>query len=380
MNFVVEKLARMARGSGAAWQPLLPPPLALLELAAIVAAIALADWALPYLDIAALEPSPYWLPVLLLSLQYGTIAGLLAAGTATVAHVLYGFPEQIIGEDLFTYYLRIWALPMLWIGVALVLGQFRLRQIEAKANLQRDLAQRTAESQGLATYARDLEMRCQKLERHLSAGKSAAPTAPLDALSSLVRAPVDLTEALLNLTRTVLQGASVSISTVTPAGFEVVASSGWPDAPSWSPDVPASHPLYRALVTERRTVTVLTTGDEAVLAGQGLAAAPILVPETGRVIGIVKLEAADARLVTRATPEHLALIARLAAPALAELRVVVDNSGRDARAHAAPPSRIMRGWRQLPWHGAASPASGAASETAVPSDASERPPWPKRSS
>jgi polysaccharide biosynthesis protein PelD len=366
--------------------PVLPPVQALIELAVLMALIAIADWALPGLDIAALEPSPYWLPVLLLSLQYGTIAGLLAAAAATVAHVLNGFPEQSIGENLFPYLLRIWALPMLWIGVALLLGQFRLRQIEVKRTLRRDLEQRTLEAQTLAGYAKDLEDRCRRLERHVSSGQSIAinsgrmpaSLAALDALAPLTRSASDLAAGLDGIATAVMPGASLSVFAVTPAGCGLVVASGWPETAPWKSEIPAAHPLYRAMTGERRGVSVLNRGDEAILGSEGLAACPIFAPDSGRVIGILKLEAADASYLTRATPEHLATIARLVAPALGEPRIVVDNSARAVRTESAVPSRLTRGWRQVAWRDAGLSESVAHGAPVQDEDADERSPRPKR--
>ena len=365
--------------------PVLPPVQALIELAALVALIGIADWALPGLDIAALEPSPYWLPVLLLSLQYGTIAGLLAAAAATVAHVLNGFPEQSIGENLFPYLLRIWALPMLWIGVALLLGQFRLRQIEVKRTLRRELEQRTTEALTLASYAKDLEDRCRRLERHLSSGQNAgfnsgrmpAGVAALDALVPLTRVPADLAAGLDGIAKAVMPGAALSVFVATPAGCGLVVASGWPATARWRHEIPASHPLYRAVAGERRAVSVLNRADEAILAGEGLAACPIFAPDSGRVIGIIKLEAAEPVYLTHATTEHLATIARLVAPALGEPRIVVDNSAREFRGDGVAPSRLTRGWRQMPWRNANVSDSAATDAAAQNPDASERSPRPK---
>ncbi len=121
-----------AGNHGAVWLPVLPPVGAFVELVLVMGLIYLVSYLIPGIDLATLEPSPFWVPVLLLSLQYGTVAGLLAAAVATLAYTINGLPEQAIGENLFAFLLRIWALPILWIGVALVLGQFRLRQIEVK--------------------------------------------------------------------------------------------------------------------------------------------------------------------------------------------------------------------------------------------------------
>jgi polysaccharide biosynthesis protein PelD len=394
------KWARLMAWQGAVWLPVVPPFGALVELAAIIAAIMLADWALPGVDIATLEPSPYWLPVLLLSLQYGTVAGLLAAGISTIAHVLAGLPEQAVGENLFTYLLRIWALPILWIGVSLLLGQFRLRQIEVKQALQQTLGQRTAEAQTLTLYAKDLEQRCHRLERHMTSRQVVSGSGLLDALSALVRTDpsngssvgATLASALDTVRAEAFPGAQISLFSVTPVGCELAAKSGWPESAAWPHEIPATHPLYRAITGERRTVSVLNRGDETVLAGHGLAAHPIFSAESGRVAGLIKIEAADASLITEQLPYRLAVIARLVAPALTDPRSAADNRGLRAVSqnglhngpHNGPePVRLTRGWQHHTWRDtardAASPAAGSAlPDPSTAGDAAARSSRPKR--
>ncbi len=168
---------------GAVWLPVLPPAGAFAELVALFGIIHLVNFIAPDIDVLGFEPSPYWLPILLLSLQYGTVAGLLAAGLATFAYVMNGLPEQNIDEHHFAYLLRVWSLPILWIGVSLVLGQFRMRQIELKQQLKTGLRQRTKEAEALAGYVAELERRCHELERALTSRGTTGGGGVLDALA-----------------------------------------------------------------------------------------------------------------------------------------------------------------------------------------------------
>ena len=346
---------RLKSWEGGVWLPILPPLEALLELAVLLGLIALIDWLMPSVDVASLEPSPYWIPVLLLSLQYGTVAGLLAAAAATAAYVLNGFPELGIGENLFTYLLRVWALPILWIGVSLLVGQFRLRQIEVKQELKHQLTQRQAERDSLASYASDLEARCQRLERHMTARGPATGGALLDALNELQDPAANLAEAFGAAARAAFPGGQLSVFAAMPTGFEGVVQAGWPDNAPWRSEIPASDALYRAIVSDRRAPCALTVGDEFILGREGFAAHPIFAPETGRVIGMVKLEHADPQLLTAATVGRLSIIAGAMAAPLAEPRMVVNNDPSSA----AAPARLTRGWRHLSWRKAAAAQAGA---------------------
>jgi hypothetical protein len=339
-----QKWLRLQNWQSAIWLPVLPPAGALVELAAIMATIFLSGWMLN-VELAELEPSPFWLPVLLLSLQYGTVAGLLAAGVATAAYVFNGFPEQAIGENLFSYLLRIWALPMLWVGVALVLGQFRLRQIEMKQQLQRDLSQRSAEAKSLAAYSSALEERCHRLEREMSSGAAGSGARVLDALAGLSSIDQDGFAAAIE---SVFPGAQASLFSATPFGFTLAASSGWPEDAAWLREFNSAHPLARAMLGDRRSVTVLKAGDEALLANQGLAAQAVVGSDQGRVAGFIKIESADAAFINEALVRRLGTLARLVAPALCEPRIIVSNTVRETEDGGQAPV-APKTWRHAPW-------------------------------
>ena len=331
------------------WLPVWPPFGAFAELAALIGAIYLADLLMPGVDVANLEPSPYWIPVLLLSLQYGTVGGLMAAGAATLVYALGGLPEQAIEENHFTYLLRVWAMPILWIGVALVLGQFRLRQIEIKQRIKDRLAETTAESEGLGRYARMLEDRCRDLERRITTGSNANSAAVLDALQTFLDPSATLTDALQASVREAFPDAAVTAYLLTPWGLEPTVAAGDPALRRGDDVIKTESPLYAAIAGERRPVSVAQRGDEAILKGEGLAAVPVLQQETGRVIGMLKLEAVTGGVLDERTTTRLALLARFVAPLLSEPRVVVDNTDRSAGAHEAAQKRLTRGWRQYSW-------------------------------
>ncbi len=369
--------AHLKTWGGAVGLPVLPPLAALVELSALVAVIVIIDWSFPSLGFSSLEPSPFWVPVLLLSLQYGTVAGLIAAAAATAAYVFNGVAEQAVGENFFSYLLRIWALPILWIGVALVLGQFRLRQIAEKQALRQNLAKRTEEAQRLAGYSKELEARCHRLERQLTT-RTTAPVKPvLDALAEIMGQPDGIGPALDLIAQKVWPGAQVSVFAVTAAGCDMVARSGWPETASWATEIPATHPLYRAIADERRAVSVLNRGDEAVLSGHGLAAHPIFSGDGARVAGMLKVEMIDAALLDRETVRHMALLSRLLSAAL-------TGQGSSASHHGVlrdvPGVAWMKrsGWKAA--NSTAQPGAPDTAEAAAPTDGAIRGLWPRRSS
>lgn len=328
MNRLRNILRQWSTPHGAVWLPVLPPAGAFAELAVLFGVIHLINFIAPDIDVLNLEPSPYWLPILLLSLQYGTVAGLLAAGAATLAYVMNGLPEQNIDEHHFTYLLRVWSLPILWISVSLVLGQFRMHQIELKQRLQDGLARRTKEAGALSAYVRDLERRCRELERLLTSRSVQGGGGVLDALAKLQSGGADLPGFLDALCRAAFPNSQMTIFALQASGLEAALSAGGPLAATRR--LASNHALYLTVAGERMSVSVLDSFGEKVLAGEGLAAVPVVHEESGRVLGILKLERAGGDVLCDGILERLSMAARLIAPMMAEPRIIVDNTAERA--------------------------------------------------
>jgi polysaccharide biosynthesis protein PelD len=315
-------------GALAARFPVLPPPAALLEIAVLFGLIIGLGW-LTGQDLADLRPHPFWVPVLLLSLQYGTVSGLLAAGIATACTGLGQLPEQVVGETYFVYFLRIWIEPILWISAAVLLGQFRMRQIANKLELARQVEELLAQRTSLADYAGKLRQRCETLERRLAGRIEPDALLMLQAISQLRRSGMPQVDAAFGHAMTaVLPGCQASLYLLDPepprAGTARLlrrssVASADPDHGAITELNPAQA-LYQAIVQRAEGASVLTAAGEAILAGQGLLAVPVQ-SDDGVVIGMIKVEAMDAHLLGPGSLNAItAVAAALASPLQGAMR------------------------------------------------------------
>ena len=289
---------------------ILPPLSALVELASIMAVLLAIDWLWPALDFNNIQPSPYWLPVLLLSLQYGTASGSVAAIAAIAAFFAFTvLPEQGVGENEFAYRLRVLSQPILWIATAVFLGQFRMVQIAAKRELTRRLAEMEMQAQTLADYANRLRGRCDVLERDIVARSGAEDRRLLTALAQL-RDPASASEtAIADCLAAAVPGGTVSLFVRTPAGLQRTISTGWPESGAdWLDFIAPGHPLATAIYGNR-PLNIVRAGDEAAIAGQGLVAVPVSVEAGAATAGMIKVEAAQARFITSGLDAELAVLA-----------------------------------------------------------------------
>lgn len=325
--------------------PVLPPPIALLEIFVLIVPLTLLDNFVPsFPNLADFQPHPFWLPVLLLSLQYGTLSGLVAAAVAILATLYIGWPQQDIGENHFAYLLRVWTQPALWIGTALVLGQFRLRQIERKLELQRLVGELTTQRNAIADFSGNLRRRCEALERHIASRRQSSGPSAIDALTHLGAVSWDhLPAAFAAAVEAVFGPCRATLLVNTGDGLAVAAAAGEHGGSEQARRIEAAEPIYRAVVVQGRALSVLAAGDEHELRGHGVVAVPVMAAKGERVVGLVKLEdVAPAELSDR-TIARLGIVASVVAPAL-EQRANVRVA-----ALAAMPALRRAPARQLVW-------------------------------
>lgn len=345
--------------------PVLPPLVALVELAALIGFFVLVDWATPDIDLTDLKPNPLWLPVLLLSLQYGTVSGLMAALFAILLTVFHGFPEEGVGENHFTYVLRIWSEPILWIAAAVLIGQFRLRQIAEGHALRQKVSELAMQRTYLADYADSLRQRCDRLERS-RATEAATPTLQLlDSLAGLAQPGAGLEPAFQRCMALAFPGGRASVQVKTAAGVCVVASYGPQDATSGWKAIDALHPLFLAVAEQGATLNVIVPGDERTLAGVGLAAVPVRGGAEQKAIGMLLLETAPAACISAETTVALEMVAAAVASCLAS--EIAGHQPAVATVATLPlASRPRRSVRWTPGVAAAAPDEAAGHERARP--------------
>ena len=309
---------------------IVPPPLALLELG-LFALIVLLEWQLDsFPDISRFKPHPYWLAVLLLSLQYGTIAGLLAASIAIIGAVLIGLPPPDVEERHFDYLLRVWSEPILWLLVALLLGAFRARQIEKMRWLVGEVQDLEKRGNTVVAHAANLKARIETLERRLAVRDTAPQDRLLSALAHLANAkPGRWPDDLATVGDLAFPGAALSLYVADERRLRLRVRHRWPGDAAWQQDFAIDDPLARAILIDRRTLNVAERDDEIVLAGQGVAAVPIYAGSAGAtpvVIGMLKLERASAQQIDEDTAVRLSLIAHHVSPALSHGSVQLVES------------------------------------------------------
>ncbi len=330
--------------------PVKPPLTAVLEIVLLIFIPAALDHFVPgFPSLSEMQPHPFWLPVLLVSIQYGTVSGLLAAGCAIAASSFLGWPEQEIGENHFAYLLRVWSQPVLWLATALVLGQFRMRQIEYKQELARQVAELNSQRKSIATFATNLRSRCERLEREMVGRRSSASQDLLAMLGrmSAAREPAAAREALASCLAAAFGKCQASVFVREGDTLRAVEQHGWAQDARWKSTLAASDPLYANMSAEGRGLSILQPGDEVHLGGEGIAAAPILSPADGRLRGMIKIEVMDPAEIDANLGLRLSAFALQVAPLLESAHAWPQAAAAPAVRFAPAPTVRTRLWRQL---------------------------------
>jgi len=264
---------------------------ALLELALFFAAALGIDWlSTGGMRFEGVQPHPFWIPVLLITVQYGTGEGVLAAIAATVALRLGNMPEQLISQDLYQYLYAVSREPILWLVTAVLLGELRMRQLREREELRANLDTARKESDAIARSYRQLKSVKESLETRV-AGQLRTVFTLYQAARAIDK--LDEGEIMLgvaDLIRTVMKPEKFSLFLLNNDVLESVTNEGWDDDDNYARWFDNTSAIFETVVGRQRFLSVARVEEERTLRGEGLMAGPLVSPDTGEVFGMVKIE------------------------------------------------------------------------------------------
>jgi hypothetical protein len=327
-------------------------------------------------------PNPLWLPVIVLSLQYGLAAGLAAAVIAAGFQYWEGLPPALMSEDMYGYIGRVAAEPVGWTCAALLIGHIRSRQIANVAELQAELAERNQHCAAVADLCADLRSRTEMLERQIAADARSSNIEVVETIVDLYHATWD--DFARRLARFVVLMTGTTEFSIYLLRDGVLKSMFQPhDEHGHAADIRAGDPLFPAIVNERRMLSAARPDEGALLGNHGIFAGPLVDPHASDcvmgmlIIGSASLDDHPAdidrrfaltcseisRLASRISPDATdALVAELRT-VIADLRSERDRLLTIAEGQSLPASKPdekpMYWWRWLHTSVSSHTAAGA---------------------
>jgi polysaccharide biosynthesis protein PelD len=233
---------------------------------------------------------PFWIPVLLLSVQYGTNAGLLAAIASTLALLAGNLPPQGLLEDRFAWLFETSRLPLLWFAAGVVLGELRTRQLRESEQTGRDLGEARGRESVLVEAYKRLEAAKEALETRV-AGQLRTALALYEAARGIEKLdPAEVLLGVSTLVRSVMNPERFSLYLLQNGCLELVLAEGGTAEDALPRFYHPETRLFQETVGRQRVLSVANPEDEDVLAGAGMIAAPLVATSSGRVIGMLKIE------------------------------------------------------------------------------------------
>lgn len=236
------------------------------------------------------SPHPFWIIVLLMSAQYGTGEGLVAAFFSSVMLLFGNLPLQAVNQDLYQYWLRVAANPLMWLTTAVILGELTLKHRREREDLKRALADSTTREHTIASAYETVRDTKQKLELRI-AGQLRSGIMVYQAAKELESLRMDDAVAgLETLIETILNAESFSIFLRNGDHLDLLLAHGWKETDSFTRQLRLNAEPARTVAAERKLLCIANAEHEALLSGQGVMCAPVIDPVANEVLGLIKIE------------------------------------------------------------------------------------------
>jgi len=237
---------------------------------------------------------PFWIVVIVVTLQYGMTEALIAAGMASVFLLAWHMPEQALSETMYEHLFRMLELPLLWCASALVLGGIRTRQVHEKDALNDRANQASAAMQNMTQAYRSVKQVKEQLELRLASERCSMLTV-FELAKSLETRDADLAFAGVDrLICGALNPKKFSIYLWNGESLNLKSQTGWQASDSFHSVFDGESALVESLIHKRQAVLSVThEEDEQILQGQGMLAGLMMDPTSGAVHGMLKIEEID---------------------------------------------------------------------------------------
>lgn len=235
-------------------------------------------------------PSPYWIPVLLMSAQYGISGGLFATLMASLTIYIISPQQQLANQDYYSHASLLALRPVGWLACALTIGGLRSLHILRTAELSEELNDAREIADGLGKSLQRSLQEIGFLERRI-AGDCSTLDAVMAALAKLdVRNRFALTASFARLAQEATGAASLTLyfsgsDGLAPAARIVTTGgAGLAEAPVLQDE------LVSMLRTSGRAIDRSSQRAGHLLPPGAMLAAPINLDHHGTLVGVLLVE------------------------------------------------------------------------------------------
>lgn len=254
------------------------------------------------------NPHPFWIIVLLTSVQYGVKEGFLAAVVSSLVLLVGNIPDQPEGYTTFDQMVSIYINPILWIFTSIVLGELRQRHVRK----QQRLAEELYEAQLRETLIAEKYQEIRKIKEGLEfrvAGQLRTAFSAYDAARTIeTQEPDGVLDGVHKLLSTLVGPESYSVYLFKNDKLVLQTQQGWSSADQYPTEYDNSTELYNEVLVKGRVLTLVNEDDERKLAGHGVLAGSFYDLVSGRVFGMIKIESMGFSVLNFSTIESFRVL------------------------------------------------------------------------
>lgn len=239
------------------------------------------------------NPHPFWIVVILISAQYGTAEGLVAALLATLFLLLGNNPPMQEGISHYDRLYEMFINPIMWFIGSWILGELRQRHKRERDQLTRDLDESQNRETVISDSYRFVRNRKEALEVQVSGQLASSIEAYRAAKAVETLDPKSVLQGVERLVKSVLGPQKFSLYVLHDTKLIATVLHGWNPGDNFTQEIDSYSPLYQAVVGNLETLVIANEQHEITLAGQGIMAGSVIDPDTRRVVGMLKIEQMD---------------------------------------------------------------------------------------
>jgi polysaccharide biosynthesis protein PelD len=254
------------------------------------------------------SPHPYWIIVILISVQYGTKEGLVATLVAIIVLLLGKGPPQTIVQDKFEYLYLLLRNPILWLIATVILGELRLRHMRERDFLKKVALSSKEKEKTITEAYESLKTNKEKLEIRVASEMQTAMMA-YEAFKKLEALGADqILEGAADLIRAIVAPNRFSIFLLQGEKLQLVFCENWREDEKNVKTIASESLLFQEIIGKKRVVSVINSADRRTLENLGVLAAPMMTSNTKQVLGMIKIESIPFMRLKMPTIESLRLI------------------------------------------------------------------------
>lgn len=257
---------------------------------------------------ATVSPHPFWIIILISSVQYGAGAGITATVLSSFLLLAGNMPEYDINQDLHQWILKGFALPLMWLATAVVIGELSARNIRERKDTALHLAETMNRLKLVSHSFEQLQGLRDRLEVRV-AGQLRTVSNTWKAARAIEQLePDQVMNGVNEMVTTLLEPEQFSLFLFKDNQLQMAIQEGWTEQDHYQSVFTDNDPLFQSIIADHKILSVSHQDEEAILDDQAIMAGPLINPDTGELIGMLKIESLGFSRMSVSTVENFNFI------------------------------------------------------------------------